>query len=137
MKKRIFAQIVCAILLFLTGLAFGDYREAHRFVKERNVADLNWYIAFHMQASHGEYEKVKRTSEMCINMAVQSLREIESGAPSYSYWLHAFSLGTLGENPHLDDKFVNSMLKALAEYPITDVPGLTEENLAYLKSKRE
>jgi len=134
MKKKIIAQAVCAILIFIAGFAYGGYRGSYRVIEQRNVGDLNWYNTFHMMGREADNKKMMRFSAQGINMVVQFLREAENGANSYPYWLSAFPME---DNQFLDDAQLKGILNAFAEYPISNVPELTEENLAYLKSKRE
>lgn len=133
MIKKIIAQSVCAILLFLMGFAYGGYRGTRVQLTRSFAEGLNNYCIIHSVARAQENEKFNKIATDGINLRVQILREIEEGIHTREMWLSAFSIKE--EIP--DYEWAEEVIRSSAKYPISNVPGLTEKNLAYLKSKHE
>jgi hypothetical protein len=133
MKKKIFTQIVFVGLIFSIGFAYGGYRGTNRQMVRSFVEEFSGYCMLYHKAVGQESEAFKNVAADGINVRVQILRELEDGVHDRDLWLNAFSL----EDGMLDDHSLEMIIEKSAKYSITKVPGLTEENLAYLKSKCE
>ena len=124
---------MCAALLFVMGFAYGGYRGTKLQATSSMAQGLNNYCIIHSAARGQDDEKFNKIVTDGINVRIKILREIEEGDHNREMWLSAFTLG--GNIP--DYEWVEGVIRSSANYPISNVPELTEGNLAYLKSKLE